>query len=152
MKEGVGELANQISSLAESMKAFVEKAAIDEETKVKAEKEAAAQKEEDAEKAAEKKEDEKEKVTKAADNGELGAEVKRMSESVASLKTLVEKTLPMRRAEGSESHKEDNREQKEEEKDVTKSQEFKDKKGVDPVGRLKMLLGKADEAGEKEEE
>ena len=55
----------------------------------------------------------------------------------------------MRRAEGSEKHKEDTRGQKEVERDVTKTQEFKDKKDVDPVGRLRMVL---DAAGDKKEE
>ncbi len=149
VKEGNSELVNQISSLAESMKTFVEKAAENEEERIKADKEAAAQKEADAEKAAEKKEDEKEKVTKTAGNGELNPEIKRLAETVEGLKTLVEKTLPLRRGEGGEIHKEDKRGQKEEEKDVTKTQEFKDKKGVDPIARLKMVLGSA---GQKEEE
>lgn len=156
VKEGIGELATQISSLAESMKTFVDKAIADDEEKIKAQKEADAQKEEDAKRKADedkKGEDKKEKVIKAVDgNGELKKEFEKMTETVNSLKTLVEKAVPVRRGEGSEHHKEDKRELTDKIDDVTKTQEFKDKKNVDPVGRLKMLLGSAGQKKEEEEE
>lgn len=139
----IGELANQVTTLAEAVQGYVEKtreeivekAAGDKKEEVKEVKE-----EKKVEKAVEEKKEEVKEEKKA---DEHSIELKRMSDSISSLEKLVKENMPVRRAPGAEEHKDDKRDQKEKENDITKSKEFQDKEGVDPVGRLKMLFNNA---------
>ncbi len=138
----IGELANQVTALAESVKTIIEKPVEKsvEETKLGV-KEEVKEEVKEVEKAVEEKPAEK-KVEK---EDKTSVELKRMSDTISGLEKLVKDSMPVRRAPGAEEHKEDARPAQEEvkENDVTKSQEFKDKEGVDPVGRLKMLFNNA---------
>ncbi len=134
----MGELANQVTTLAEAVSGIVEKQTADAEL-------AKAKNEEEAEKArsieANKKEEKTEKIEKAVEEkkDESSIELKRMSDSISSLQKLVEDNMPIRRAPGAEGHKEDTRDPKEQEKtDVTKSTEYKDTES--PTDRLKLYL------------
>ncbi len=133
----IGELANQITTLAETVKGFVEKAAekVKEEVVEKAagEKKEEVKEEKKVEKSVEEKKEEKKEDTSSI-------ELKRMSDAISGLEKLVKENMPVRRAPGAEEHKDDKRDQKEKETDITKTKEFQDKEGVDPVGRLKMLF------------
>ncbi len=134
----IGELANQVTALAETMTGFVEKAtAKDKEEKV--------EKSTEEKKEVEKPTEEKKEVEKSTEEKKDGVsiELKRMSDTVNELKTLVKDNMPIRRAPGAEEHKEDKRDQETKESDVTKTKEFIDKEGKDPIGRLKMLFNNA---------
>ncbi len=138
----IGELANQVTALAETMAGFVEKAV--EEKKAEKVEKATEEKKEEKKKVEKDVNDDGKKEEKKEDANSL--DLKRMSESIAGLEKLVKDNMPIRRAPGAEKHKEDDRsteEQKVEEKDITKTSEFKDKQGKDPVGRLKMILDAA---------
>ncbi len=135
----IGELATQVTVLAESVKGIVEKQTAD-ATLAKAKEE-----EEEAEKArsieANKKEEKTEKVEKAVEEKKdaQSIELKRMSDAISGLQKLVKDNMPVRRAPGAEEHKDEVRPADEKDKeDITKSTEFKDTEN--PSDRLKMYL------------
>lgn len=135
----IGELASQMTVIAESIKGMVEKSIVEaskeEKKEEKKEVEKSAEKEEKKEvkKSVEKEEKEEKK------EDEVSIQIKKMGETISGLEKLVKDSMPIRRAPGAEEHKEDEREQKSEEKDITKTTEYKDAKT--PVDRLKMFLG-----------
>ncbi len=142
VKGPIGELANQVTALAESMKGFVEKSR---EEIVEKEEKKAVEKSAEEKKEVEKSAEEKKEIEKAAGTekkeDKTSVELKRMSESISGLEKLVKENMPVRRAPGAEEFKEDERKPKDEEKDITKTSEYK--KTESPTDRLRLYLNNA---------
>ncbi len=134
----IGELANQITTLAETVKGFVEKAA--EKVKEEVVEKAAGEKKEEVkeEKKVEKSVEEKKEEKKV---DEHSIELKRMSDAISGIEKLVKDNMPVRRAPGAEEFKEDERKPKDVEKDITKTSEYK--KTESPTDRLRLYLNNA---------